>query len=407
MVLTRVWHTTECDSLLGLWSLGVHTRATHHGVLTTWAHDEAQCSAAGRLRALGSTTSVAMMRMRAHREGVTDAAGWWVGPRTGTVAVLRGAAAAHAAPARDQAPGEHSTPDSSRSRPSASHSSFGHSRPPDRSTCTCRFGPPKPTPKRSAKAAAAQYAPHSSRSHERGPTDSSHCTCRTKPKPGPGKGGARWTGALQPCRGNKSLASPAPHAALCTEESPQSSRCSSCPALLCRSKPSCPTCFHACCPCSSRPQCPSECVSWRGLPLWRWRGACTAASAGRANGCARVHCRYGLRVDRRRGVGGGAMGGRGRAQLLEYAIGAVWKACQNCEANRAVVRAHGIRAIEALSHDDSLSPEISRYPPPFMHPLPPHIPPTTFRLPRDIPAVALSPRLGRSAPIRSACCFTC
>lgn len=92
-----------------------------------------------------------MMRMRALREGVADAAGWWVGPRTGTVAVLRGAAAAHAAPARDQAPGEHSAPDSSRSRPSQPPTypseQVAMARPPDRSPCTCCFGPRSQPPR--------------------------------------------------------------------------------------------------------------------------------------------------------------------------------------------------------------------------------------------------------------------
>ena len=138
-------------------------------------------------------------------------------------------------------------------------------------------------------------------------------------------------------------------------------------------------------------------MSWRGLPLWRGGGARTAASAW-AGGRVRPRAlplwlACGLTPWR----GWGRMGARGRAQLLEYAIGAVWKACQNCEANRAVVRAHGIRAIEALSHDDSLSPEISRSRASFTHPLPPHIP---------LPHIPSSPRCPGRGPLpqtRSVC----
>ena len=41
-------------------------------------------------------------------------------------------------------------------------------------------------------------------------------------------------------------------------------------------------------------------------------------------------------------------------------MGAIWKACTHCDANRGVVLAHGIRNIEALAANDALSPEIRR-----------------------------------------------
>mmetsp|Transcript_17653 Transcript_17653/g.27310 ORF Transcript_17653/g.27310 Transcript_17653/m.27310 type:complete len:374 (+) Transcript_17653:293-1414(+) len=46
--------------------------------------------------------------------------------------------------------------------------------------------------------------------------------------------------------------------------------------------------------------------------------------------------------------------------LLEYTVGALWKACTHCEANRVQVLSYGIQAIESISKDETLATEIRR-----------------------------------------------
>eukprot|EP00286_Rhodomonas_abbreviata_P026118 CAMPEP_0181297504 /NCGR_PEP_ID=MMETSP1101-20121128/5275_1 /TAXON_ID=46948 /ORGANISM="Rhodomonas abbreviata, Strain Caron Lab Isolate" /LENGTH=1295 /DNA_ID=CAMNT_0023402445 /DNA_START=231 /DNA_END=4118 /DNA_ORIENTATION=+ len=47
-------------------------------------------------------------------------------------------------------------------------------------------------------------------------------------------------------------------------------------------------------------------------------------------------------------------------QLLEYAVGALWKACTHSETNRATLIACGLSTIEALCNDETLNNEIRR-----------------------------------------------